>query len=43
VAHDIWTSVGYKAPRILQAVKDNANVYEFAVKFTTRSLGQAPI
>ncbi|MBP1657708.1 MAG: hypothetical protein H6Q31_2309 [Bacteroidetes bacterium] len=41
VAHDIWTSVGYKAPRILQAVKDNANVYEFAVKFTTPLVGSS--
>ena len=39
VAHDIWTGTGYQVPRILQAVKDNANVYEFAVKFTTPLVG----
>lgn len=40
VAHDIWTD-GYKAPRIMQPVKDFANVYEFAVKFTTPLVGSA--
>ena len=40
VAHDIWTD-GYKAPRIMQTLQNFANVYEFAVKFTTPLAGSA--
>jgi hypothetical protein len=38
VAHDIWSN-GYNAPRLMQSVKNNANVYEFTVKFTSTFAG----
>ena len=41
VSHDLWTD-GYNVPRIMQEVKSNANVYEFAVKFTTPLVGSPP-
>ena len=40
VSHDIWTT-GYHAPRVTQEVKDNANVYEWTVKFTSPFAGSA--
>jgi regulation of enolase protein 1 (concanavalin A-like superfamily) len=41
VAHDIWTTTGYQVPRIMQQVKNSANVYEFTAKFTTPLVGSS--
>jgi regulation of enolase protein 1 (concanavalin A-like superfamily) len=40
VSHDIWTT-GYKAPRVMQNILNNANVYEWVVKFTSPFSGSS--
>ncbi len=40
ISHDVWTD-GYYAPRLMQQVKNNADVYEFTAKFTTPLVGSA--
>lgn len=40
VAHDIWKD-GYNAPRLMQSIQNDANVYEFTVKFTSAFVGSS--